>query len=339
MALKTRTELKNIWISGATMTEPLFDDVWDSFLNLQDDVDVVFNTVQTPSLQITGGVGSQGTMQWDTHEESISVVLNGTTSHINHDTFYHIRNTTGSTIPKGTPVYANGTVGGSGKITVAPFIADGSIPARLLLGVTTEDIGNNTNGKVADFGRINNFNTSAWNDGDILWASETVAGGWTATEPVAPNLKLAIAFVAYSHSNNGILYVRYTEGHRIVDAHDVEITNPQDKDRLTYNSSNQRWENSPPQDLAYQTVTNATQLGTSSQRLFVNNTGPITITGPVTPVINTIYEIIDANGNAGTHNITFNGNGKTINGNATWVLNQNYYVLKVVYNGTSYNVI
>jgi len=37
MAQKTRAELKTIWATGATMTEVLFDDVWDSFQNISDD--------------------------------------------------------------------------------------------------------------------------------------------------------------------------------------------------------------------------------------------------------------------------------------------------------------
>lgn len=298
--------------------------------------------LESPSIQVTGGIGTQGTMSWDAVEESIALILNGTTSHINHDTFYHVRNTTGVTIPRGTAVYANGTVGGSGKITVAPFIADGSIPSRLLMGITTEDILNNTNGKVAHFGRINNHNTSAWNNGDILWCSPTVPGGFTTTEPTAPNLKLAISFVAYSHANNGVMYVRYTEGARIFDAHDVEVINPQDKDRLSWDAATQRWTNSAPQDLAYTTISTDYNLPSTNQRVFVNAASPsiiITVTAPANPVINTVYEIIDADGHAGTDKIVFDGNGKTIRGLATWDMDANWYVLKVVYNGTEWNII
>ena len=37
MAQKNRTQLKTIWSTGTTITESLFDDVWDSFQNILDD--------------------------------------------------------------------------------------------------------------------------------------------------------------------------------------------------------------------------------------------------------------------------------------------------------------
>ena len=38
MAQRGRNDLKNIWITGATITESMFDDAWDSFYNIIDDV-------------------------------------------------------------------------------------------------------------------------------------------------------------------------------------------------------------------------------------------------------------------------------------------------------------
>lgn len=95
----------------------------------------------------------------------------------------------------------------------------------------------------------------------------------------------------------------------------------------------------PQYQIPYRTLTTSDNLSTASERVFVNHSGPVTFTAPASPVINTVYEIIDMNGTAGTNNITFNGNGKTIRGLATWVLNTNWDVLKVVYNGVEYNII
>ena len=77
----------------------------------------------------------------------------------------------------------------------------------------------------------------------------------------------------------------------------------------------------------------------TSERMFVEHTVPFTVVGSATPVINATYEIIDKLGTCYTNNITFSGNGKTIRGLTNWKLDEDWYVLKVVYNGTDYNII
>jgi hypothetical protein len=57
MAQKTRAELQSIWITGATVTEILFDDVWDSFYNIQDDI---FNPGPTGPQGPQGPQGATG---------------------------------------------------------------------------------------------------------------------------------------------------------------------------------------------------------------------------------------------------------------------------------------
>src|SRR3546814_14999301 len=42
-----------------------------------------------------------------------------------------------------------------------------------LVGVATEDIPNNSNGRVTTFGTVNDINTSALIDGDVLYSSAT----------------------------------------------------------------------------------------------------------------------------------------------------------------------
>jgi hypothetical protein len=100
------------------------------------------------SLQYAGGTGTQGTVSWNTDEETLDIIQDGATLQVGQETQYHVRNSSGSDIGDGVPVYASGTVGASGRITIAPFIADGTIAAKLFLGATTEPIPNGTDGKV-----------------------------------------------------------------------------------------------------------------------------------------------------------------------------------------------
>ena len=161
------------------------------------------------SVQLTGGTGTQGTISWNTDEETLDVILDGATLQMGQEIHYHARNNTGSTIPDGTAVYATGTLGASGRITIAPFIANGTIPAKYFLGITTEDIANGTDGKVTHFGKIRGVDTSAFTEGAVLYPSATTAGALTSTAPTGSNIALPVAFVIYAAAN-GTLFTRAT---------------------------------------------------------------------------------------------------------------------------------
>jgi hypothetical protein len=76
------------------------------------------------------------------------------------------------------------------------------------MGVTAETIGNGEDGKVLWFGRIRGINTNAYNEGDILYASTTSAGGFQTTLPVAPNNIVEVCAVVTKSVNNGVIFVR-----------------------------------------------------------------------------------------------------------------------------------
>jgi hypothetical protein len=159
----------------------------------------------------TGTPTTQGTMSWDADHNTVQLVMNGTTGRILEDVFYIAKNQTGSTIPKGTVVRADGTLGASGRIKIAPFLADGTYPSEYMMGITAEAIADGADGMVVHFGQIRNVNTSAYSDGDILYASSSSAGAFTTTPPNAPNNIVQVAIVIHAASN-GTLQVRPTIG-------------------------------------------------------------------------------------------------------------------------------
>jgi len=203
----------------------------------------VTNAATAASLQLTGGTGSQGTLSWNTEEETVDIIQNGAVLQVGQEIHVHVRNNTGSTINDGTPVYVTGTLGASGRLTVAPMIADGSIPAKFFLGVTTEDIPNGEDGKVTTFGKIRGVNTSAYSEGQTLFVSSTTAGFWQTTPPASPALDLEAAIVI-SSKNNGTLFVRAQQGYYLGMLHDVYLNNVANDQILAYNSTEGRWENS-----------------------------------------------------------------------------------------------
>jgi hypothetical protein len=190
---------------------------------------------------ITSPPTGQGTMYWDQDEETVAIILNGSTTKVGEDIFFQVKNQSGATIPKGTAVRFDGVVGASGRIKIVPFLANGSNPSIYFLGVTYEAIADGADGKALFNGKIRGVNTSAFAVGDILYASPTVAGGFTTTKPVAPNNIISFAAVLSSGAN-GILLIRPQIGSNINNDEGVKITSPTTGDLLQLQASG-LWEN------------------------------------------------------------------------------------------------
>jgi hypothetical protein len=152
---------------------------------------------------------TQGTLSWDVDHSTLQLVLNGHVGQLMQDTFYYAKNQTGATIPAGTVVRSDGTLGASGRIKIAPFLADGTYPSKYCMGVTAESIANGADGMVMHFGQLRGIDTSAYTDGTILYASASSAGAFTSTEPTYPNNQVTVAIVIHA-AVNGILQVRPT---------------------------------------------------------------------------------------------------------------------------------
>lgn len=156
--------------------------------------------------------------------------------------YYDAKNTTGSTIPVGTAVMAVGTEGNSGHILIAPMQANGTVEPKYFIGVTDTAIVNGGFGKVVHFGVIDQVNTNAFSDGDVLWCDPTIPGGFTVTEPEAPAVKLATAIVLNS-ATNGKLLVRVQGNEGIHELHDVHIEDVTDGQALVWDATQGYWKN------------------------------------------------------------------------------------------------
>ena len=168
-----------------------------------------------------------------------------------HYVYYEVKNSTGVTIPKGTGVMAVGTDGNSGHILISPMVADGSIEPQYFIGITADAIGNGQTGNVIHFGMLSSVNTTAFNDGDVLYCDPANDGGFTVTEPDGPNLKLAVAFIVNS-ATNGKMFIRVQGNEGLHQLHDVSA-NPvstADGDLLQWNATSKVWENKTLADIA-----------------------------------------------------------------------------------------
>ena len=185
---------------------------------------------------------TKGTTYWDVDDNTLATVLNGYIMKHGEDLFYPVKNQTGQNIPKGTSVRFAGTLGMSGRLLIEPFIADGSIPSTFFMGVTAENIADGDDGKVLWFGRIRGINTNSFEEGDILYASTTVLGGFQTTIPKAPNNIIQIAAVITKSDTLGVIFIRPILGSNINKDEGINITSGQTGDILQLQANN-IWEN------------------------------------------------------------------------------------------------
>lgn len=171
-----------------------------------------------------------GLVRWNADEDTLDLYANGVTYQLGQEISPLVKNQTGSTISNGTPVRFAGSVGASGRILVAPVIADGSFPSSYSLGIATQDILNGEDGHVTWFGKVRQIDTTgtpygeAWADGDLLYVSPATAGNLTNVKPQAPNPQIFMGVVILAHATSGSIFARPSWRGKMTDLDDVNGT-------------------------------------------------------------------------------------------------------------------
>jgi microcystin-dependent protein len=119
--------------------------------------------------------------------------------------YFHVKNTTASTIPNGTPVYITGTVGSTQVAEIAP--ADASNSAKMpAIGITDGDIAVNASGHAVIVGDLDGQNTNAYSINQPLYVAS--GGGVTGTRPTgASDVIQVVGHVARVNLNTGGIVV------------------------------------------------------------------------------------------------------------------------------------
>ena len=199
-----------------------------------------------------------GLLGWDSVEGTLNLGLSsGKHIHLGEESVFRVRNSTGSTIGKGTALYASG-VEPSGRIQVTPYVANGSVREVRFMGLATESISSGVNGFVQHFGYVRDLDTrgtsstsisvgdETWAAGDLLYVHPTVPGKLTN---VKPQHEIVVAIIIIRHQSTGILFVRPTSGGHLEDIHDISLSSLSNEDILIYNSASSIWVNSPKQNI------------------------------------------------------------------------------------------
>ena len=153
-----------------------------------------------------------GTLCWNSQDDTLNLHHpNGVVQQIGQEMYGYSRNQTGNTIPNGTVVgFVGAEQNGTSRLLIGPYLADGSQPSLYVLGVTTEDIADGEDGRATVWGKVRDLDMSAYNVGDILYASTTEPGGFTNIKPTAPNNVIPVAAVLNNSNTAGEIFVRPT---------------------------------------------------------------------------------------------------------------------------------
>jgi len=136
----------------------------------------------------------------------------------------NVYNNSGATITKGSVIYINGAHS-SNLPTIALSKANAEETSAYTYGLVETDITNNSAGVVIQNGSITNLNlpTSTYTDGQTLYLSPTVAGGYTLTKPLAPYHYVAIGTVTRAHPTFGTIQISIRNGFQLDELSDVQI--------------------------------------------------------------------------------------------------------------------
>tara|TARA_R110002153_G_scaffold205978_1_gene358861 strand:+ start:963 stop:2111 length:1149 start_codon:yes stop_codon:yes gene_type:complete len=209
-----------------------------------------------------------GRVDWDQDDATLEIDMDyGVVQQVGQEVYARVSNSTGSAIPNGTVV---GFVGATqDSLQVSPYLADGVSPSVYILGVMTHNLPDSgQKGYCTTFGFVRDINTTGsvygetWVQGDILYASTSVAGGLTNIKPTAPNNVIIVAAVAVV-GTLGVIFVR-----------------PTIAEQQAYGTFNLTATYSPPlADTAYPIIFNSTEsangvaLGTPASRVVVAKSG------------------------------------------------------------------
>ena len=189
------------------------------------------------------------------NDSTIRVIKGTTTSDISITTATNstrlitkVWNKSGATITKGSVVYIDGA-----HSSILPSIAlakaNAESTSAYTYGLVIDDIPDNSEGTVIQNGAITNLNlpTNTYTDGQTLYLSPTVAGGYTLTKPLAPNHYVAIGTITRAHPNFGTIQVAIRNGYQLDELSDVQISSvPADSTLLQFSRVDSLWHDVSP---------------------------------------------------------------------------------------------
>jgi hypothetical protein len=184
----------------------------------------IFNPNSIHFYTTASGVTQVGQLGWDDGAGTLDLMLKGGNVNVElgQENVVLVFNNTGTTLNKGEVVFVSGSQGNRPSVNRAIGTTDGY--SATTLGFTAESILSGAEGYVTTFGFINNINTSGTIGGSPVWLSPTTPGGWTTTQPQAPQHTVLLGYIVRVHNTVGSIFTHISNGWEIGELHDVRET-------------------------------------------------------------------------------------------------------------------
>lgn len=167
-------------------------------------------SINTGSFVITGSVSNATSTftQGDGSTFALTVNNVASSSHsefseTSADVIVGVKNTSGVTLPKGTPIYATGVTGANINIASASNDSSTTMPA---IGLLATELTNNATGNAFTSGKIMGVNTDGFTAGRNVYVN--TAGTFTQTKPTGTALIQNIGVVGKVNSTEGEILIQ-----------------------------------------------------------------------------------------------------------------------------------
>ncbi len=198
---------------------------------------------QTAGTYVTGVVGTSPISASGTTAITVTIdqaAITGATAATNAQVVrFYVKNTTGTTIPKGSAVYVSGATGDNALISLASATSDPT--SSKTLGITAESIANDAFGYVIEAGYLTNIDTSATTAGAAVWLGNTPGSLVFVTPPAEPSHSVYLGVVVRVQAINGSILVKVQNGYELDELHDVFVGGVSTALPLVYSSTSSGW--------------------------------------------------------------------------------------------------
>ncbi len=186
--------------------------------------------------------GAVGRLVWNDGDGTLDLGLKGgnVTLQVGQEEVQRSFNEAGVGIVEGNIVYVSGAQGN--RIAVSIAQANAAATSTGTIGMATENIANGAEGFITTQGLVRKLNTildsegNALAEGDLLYLSATVLGGYTKIEPAEPNFAVFVGYVVRVSATVGSIFIRPNVYPSIGEINKVSIVSTASGNTLIYDA-------------------------------------------------------------------------------------------------------
>jgi len=152
-----------------------------------------------------------------------------------------VKNSTGSTISKGSVVYVTGSDGTNALIALSTASTEAG--SSKTLGIVSSTLTNNAFGYVIENGQLSGIDTSAATAGSSVWLGNAPGSIVFDNPPAKPSNSVYLGVVTKANPSTGEILVKVQNGYELNELHDVDAASPTDGQALIWQASTSQWVN------------------------------------------------------------------------------------------------